>query len=80
MSTQKVFQWAKENGALAFLLATQVIAIIGVFAFLAISTIQSMQPPVQDAPAVFAKRLPTEIPVSTDSQVISAQPAASEVK
>ena len=79
MSVQKAFQWAKDNGALAFLLATQMVAIIGVFVFLAISTLQSMEPPVQNAPAVFAKRLPAA-PAAIDSQVISAQPAASEVK
>lgn len=79
MSTQKVFQWAKDNGALAFLLATQVAAIISVFAWLAISSLQSMEQPTEKDQAVFAKRLPAT-PVATDSQAVSAQPAASEVK
>lgn len=79
MSTKKVFQWAKDNGALAFLLATQVVAIIGVFAWLAISSLQSLEQPAGKDPAVFAKQLPAA-PVATDSQAVSAQPAAAEVK
>lgn len=79
MSTQKVFQWTKDNGALAFLFATQIVAIIGVFAWLAVSSLQSQEQPTQQDQAVFAKHLPAT-PVATDSQTISAQPAASEVK
>jgi hypothetical protein len=79
MSTQKVFQWAKDNGALAFLLVTQMAAIIGVFVWLAASSLQSLEQPTRKDPAVFAKQLPAT-PTATDGQVISAQPAASEVK
>jgi 4-amino-4-deoxy-L-arabinose transferase-like glycosyltransferase len=79
MSVQKAFQWTKDNGALAFLLATQMVAIIGVFAWLAVSSLQSQEQPAGKDPAVFAKHLPAA-PTATDSQAISAQPAASEVK
>ena len=79
MSTQKVFQWAKDNGALAFLLATQMVAIIGVFAWLAVSSLQSMEQPTGQNQEVFAKHLPVT-PAAADSQALSAQPASSEVK
>ena len=79
MSVQKAFQWTKDNGALAFLLATQMVAIIGVFAWLAVSSLQSQEQPIRQGQEVFAKHLPAA-PVATDSQAISAQPAASEVK
>ncbi|MGH1435723.1 MAG: hypothetical protein ACRBG0_14855 [Lewinella sp.] len=79
MSTQKVFQWAKDNGALAFLLATQIAAITGVFTWLSASSLQSIEQPKKKGQAVFAKHLPAT-PVATDSQAVSAQPASSEVK
>lgn len=79
MSTQKFFKWAKDNGALVFLFGTQIVAIIGVFAWLAVSSLQSMEQPTGKDQAVFAKHLPAT-PAATDSQAVSAQPAASEVK
>ncbi len=79
MSIQKVSKWAKDNGALAFLLVTQMAAVIGVFAWLAVSSLQSLEQPAGKDPAVFAKHLPAT-PAATDSQAVSAQPAASEVK
>jgi hypothetical protein len=79
MSVQKAFQWAKDNGALAFLLTTQMVAIIGVFAWLAVSSLQSAEQPNAQNKPVFAKHVPVT-PTAIDSQVISAQPAASEVK
>lgn len=79
MSTQKVFKWAKDNGALAFLLSTQMVAIIGVFVWLAVSSLQSQDQPLRQGQEMFAKHLPAA-PVATDSQAVSAQPAASEVK
>lgn len=79
MSTKKAFQWLKENGALAFLLGSQSFVLISVFIWLAVTGLQSLKQPTEKDPAVFAKQLPTT-PAATDSQTVSARPAASKVK
>jgi hypothetical protein len=79
MSTKKAFQWLKENGALAFLLGSQLFVILSLFTWLAVTGLQSLEQPTGKDPAVFAKHLPAT-PAATDSQTVGARPAASKVK